>query len=284
MDINIEGEIDGIETAARIPPGQHVAVVYLTAYSEDATLKPARATKPYGYLLKPFSERELRATIEMVLERSGTKKALRISEERLRQAQKMEVVGQLAGGVAHDFNNLLAIIYGNLDLLDEALADQPDLRQVVQNTMNAASRGASLNVSIAGLFAAAAARSPGARPRQAHPRDDHAAARTLGETIEVQNRVPADLWKTLIDPNQLENAVLNLAVNARDAMPNGGRLTIEARTPISTRPMRRSTPRSFPANMSFAVTDRAARARTWPRARSSPSSRPSRSARGPASG
>src|SRR5512147_1922604 len=77
MDINIEGGIDGIETAARIPATYHIPIVYLTAYSEEATLERARATKPYGYLLKPFSERELHATIQMVLERSITEKALR---------------------------------------------------------------------------------------------------------------------------------------------------------------------------------------------------------------
>ena len=69
MDVGIEGEIDGIDTAARIPPSHNIAVVYLTSYSDEATLERARATKPYGYLLKPFSERELRATIEMVLDR-----------------------------------------------------------------------------------------------------------------------------------------------------------------------------------------------------------------------
>ncbi|HKP22806.1 MAG TPA: response regulator [Dongiaceae bacterium] len=232
MDINIEGEIDGIDTVARIPASHHVAVVYLTSYSDEATLERARATKPYGYLLKPFSERELRATIEMVLERSGTEKALRVSEERLRHAQKMEVVGQLAGGVAHDFNNLLAIIYGNLDLLDEALTDRPDLQQIVQHTINAASRGASLTHQLLAY----------SRLQPLDPRVIDVSKlivdmtkmlnRTLGETVEIRTQVPDNLWKTLIDPNQLENALLNLSVNARDAMPNGGKLTIEAQNTI----------------------------------------------------
>jgi signal transduction histidine kinase len=232
MDVHLEGEIDGIATAARIPSSYHIPVVYLTAYSEEATLERARATKPYGYLLKPFSERELHATIQMVLERSAAEKALRASEERLRQSQKMEVVGQLAGGVAHDFNNLLAIIYGNLDILEEALADRPDLRLIVQNTMNAAARGASLTHQLLAYS-------------RLQPLDPHVLDagkliidmtkllhRTLGETIEIQTQVADDLWKTLIDPNQLENALLNLSVNARDAMPHGGKLMIEAQNAV----------------------------------------------------
>ena len=232
MDISIEGTLDGIETAARIPPDYHVPVVYMTSYSEDETLDRARATKPYGYLVKPFSEREVHATIQMVLERTRTEKALRTSEERLRQAQKMEVVGQLAGGMAHDFNNILAIIYGNLDLLDEALADRPDLREIVQNTMKAAGRGASLTHQLLAY----------SRLQPLEPRVldvgklmvelTQLLQRTLGETIAVETRVPGDLWRTLIDPNQLEGALLNLAVNARDAMPNGGKLMMEAQNDI----------------------------------------------------
>jgi diguanylate cyclase (GGDEF)-like protein/PAS domain S-box-containing protein len=86
MDIHIEGELDGIETAARMPEDLQIPVVYLTAYSEEATLARARATRPYGYLLKPFAERELHATIQMVLERRTAEVALRESEERLRFA------------------------------------------------------------------------------------------------------------------------------------------------------------------------------------------------------
>ena len=82
MDIHIEGELDGIEAAARIPEALQIPVVYLTAYSEEATLARARATRPYGYLLKPFAERELHATIQMALERRAAELALRESEER----------------------------------------------------------------------------------------------------------------------------------------------------------------------------------------------------------
>lgn len=84
MDIHIEGGIDGIETAARIPPELEIPVIYLTAYAEDATLDRARATRPYGYLLKPYSERELHATIQMALERRAVQQALRDSEDRFR--------------------------------------------------------------------------------------------------------------------------------------------------------------------------------------------------------
>ena len=124
MDVNIEGEIDGIETASRIPNGYNIPVIYLTAYSEEATLQRARDTRPLqGFLLKPISERELHATIQMVLERRRADTAVRESEQRqealvqrrtaelreqiaerakaedaLRQAQKMEAIGQLTGG------------------------------------------------------------------------------------------------------------------------------------------------------------------------------------------
>ena len=84
MDINIEGDIDGIETTSRIPTEYHTPVIYLTAYSEQATLDRAKATKPYGYLLKPFSERELHATIQMALERSREDVATLESEQRLK--------------------------------------------------------------------------------------------------------------------------------------------------------------------------------------------------------
>ena len=146
------------------------------------------------------------------------------AEERLRHAQKLEAVGQLTGGVAHDFNNLLAIILGNIELLADVVGEN-DRR--VQTVFHAASRGAELTQRLLAF----------SRRQPLHPQaielDElvegvtHLLFRTLGETIEVEVASSADPWLALADPGQVENALLNLAINARDAMVEGGRLVIE---------------------------------------------------------
>ncbi|HWA46747.1 MAG TPA: response regulator [Dongiaceae bacterium] len=351
MDIHIEGDLDGIETASRIPPEWMIPVIYLTAYSEEATLQRAAATKPYGYLLKPFSERELHATIQMALQRHATELALRQreadlersredfrflfannplpmwvfdletlafldvneaavttygyareeflgmtitqirpaedipkiqdlltskaphhsaqnwrhlrkngkiievdvfsyaltfdgrparitvavdvtqrnrAEEQLRQSQKMEAVGQLTSGVAHDFNNLLTIVQGNLELIGERLPPDPAISNMMSDALGASERGAMLTRR---LLAYSRQQTLEPRTISLHQLVADLMAllrRTLDETIALDAILAPDLWHVRIDPGQLENALLNLAVNARDAMPNGGKLTIEA--------------------------------------------------------
>jgi signal transduction histidine kinase len=228
MDIHIEGLLDGIETATRVPADYHIPVIYLTAYSEPATLDRARTTKPYGFLVKPFSERELHATIQMALERCRGEQAQRDGDASRRQSHKMAAIGQLAGGVAHDFNNLLGVIIGNLDSVVEHGLDDPELVVMIGDALGAALRGASLTRHLL-----AYSRQQALEPRVLNL--DRVIAdqigllrRTLGEAIEIATALPADLWPARVDPNQLENALLNLAVNARDAMPRGGTLTISA--------------------------------------------------------
>lgn len=144
MDINIEGPLDGIATAARIPPEYRIPVIYLTAYSEDETLKRAAATNPYGYLLKPISERELYAMLQVTLARNHAELTLRIADGRLREARKIEAIGQIAGGVAHQFNNILAIICGNLELLSDRADNDPDAGLLLREAFSASVRGEKL--------------------------------------------------------------------------------------------------------------------------------------------
>jgi nitrogen-specific signal transduction histidine kinase len=149
------------------------------------------------------------------------------TEEQLRQAQKMEAVGQLTGGVAHDFNNLLTVIMGNLEHLDRVLPPA----QPTQRIIAAALRGASRAAMLTHRLLAFSRRQPLAPEilsvNKLVAGMSDLMRRTLGETILIEAVLAGGLWPTLADSNQLENALINLAINARDAMPDGGKLTIE---------------------------------------------------------
>jgi PAS domain S-box-containing protein len=170
--------------------------------------------------------REVNANLErLVTERT---EQLRVNEEALRQSQKMEAVGQLTGGVAHDFNNLLQVIIGNLDTLVRNLPpDSARLRRAAGQALNGARRAAALTQRLLAFSRRS--------PLDPKPLNVNALVtglselihRTLGETVSVETVLAAGLWQVEADANELEAAILNLAVNARDAMPEGGRLTIE---------------------------------------------------------
>ncbi len=149
------------------------------------------------------------------------------AEAVLREAQKMQAIGQLTGGIAHDFNNLLTVILGNLEFASARLASEPALQTRIERATWAAQRGATLT----GQLLSFARRQPLApRPIDlagAMPELVPLLRRTLGEHIDIRYVETAGLWPALADAAQLESAVLNLALNARDAMPGGGRLTIE---------------------------------------------------------
>src|SRR5262249_7519891 len=149
-------------------------------------------------------------------------------EEQLRQVQKMEAVGQLTGGIAHDFNNMLAVIMGGLSLLQRKLArGETDVERFIDGAMDGAQRAATLTQGLV-AFSRQQALSP--EPlviNKLVAGMSDLLVRTLGEQVKVETVLTAGLWQVKADPAQLENAILNLAVNARDAMPEGGRLTIE---------------------------------------------------------
>jgi PAS domain S-box-containing protein len=147
-------------------------------------------------------------------------------EEQLRQGQKLQALGQLTGGVAHDFNNLLMIIMGNAEMLTAKLEDNPRLLEMAQLIGNSAKRAAELT----GRLLAFARRQP-LRPAAVDVNRlvagmDGMLRRTLGESVRIELVQGAGLWPAMIDATALETAILNLAINARDAMPDGGCLTV----------------------------------------------------------
>ena len=151
------------------------------------------------------------------------------SEEQLAHAQRLDAVGQLTGGIAHDFNNLLTVISGNLQLLEAELGDRPDSQQVLGSALRAVGRGAELTRKLL-AFARRQRLNPQAlAPRHTLEELIPILKRTLGETIAIELHCARDLSNVLVDPGELDTAILNLALNARDAMPRGGVLQIGAR-------------------------------------------------------
>jgi signal transduction histidine kinase/FixJ family two-component response regulator len=153
--------------------------------------------------------------------------AARETERQLGQAQKMEAVGQLTGGVAHDFNNILTVITGTIEILADGVADRPELAAITKMIDEAAERGADLTRNLLAF-----SRRQPLQPRNTNVNDlVMEAARllrpTLGANVEIESMLDDDASPALIDPSQLSTSLLNLALNARDAMPDGGKLTFE---------------------------------------------------------
>ena len=149
------------------------------------------------------------------------------AEDRIRQAEKMEAVGQLTGGIAHDFNNILTVITGTIEILAEAVRSEPQLAAITRMIDEAASRGADLTQHLLAF-----ARKQPLQPREIDINtlviDTAKLLRpTLGEQIEIESVFDDEACFATVDPNQLTTAILNLALNARDAMPNGGKLILE---------------------------------------------------------
>ena len=251
-------QMDGFDLLAAIRADRELRdlpVVLVSARAGEEARVEGLDAGADDYLVKPFSARELlarvRSNLELARLRREARSALqhanemleqRVSqemarraeaEESLRQSQKMEAIGHLTGGVAHDFNNLLTVIGGGVETLQRILATLPlgaEERRVTRALgmiAQGADRAATLTQR---LLAFARRQTLDPRPLDANKLVagmSDLLHRTLGEAV-VLKTVPANgLWRTEADANQLENALLNLAVNARDAMPNGGRLTIE---------------------------------------------------------
>jgi signal transduction histidine kinase/ActR/RegA family two-component response regulator len=157
------------------------------------------------------------------------------AEARLVQAQKMEAIGQLTGGIAHDFNNLLTAVVGSLELLLRR-TDEEKLRRLAGNALQAAERGAKLTAPLLAFSRRQRLIPAAVDPNAIIAGMGDLLSRSIGAHIEVETELEADLWRALADPTQLEVMILNLAINARDAMPGGGKLRIRTRNLASVPP------------------------------------------------
>jgi PAS domain S-box-containing protein len=350
MDIRLRGRVDGIEAAKQIRQHLHIPVVYLTSHADHQTVNRAKATEPFGYLLKPVHDRELRPAIEMAIYKHRMERKLKESEqwfsttlrsigdaviatdrtgrviflnssaelltgwkhqqalgntltdvfhvidaetrqptqnpvdqvlqcgqpvamasgtmlvgldgverliadsagpildeqgrisgvvlvfhditaqrrfeEQLRQALKMEAVGRLAGGVAHDFNNLLTIINSYSELLREALDSEDPRQEHVTAILRAGERAAGLTRRLLAFSRKQILRPVIVDLNQIVIDTAKMLARSLGENIKLETLLEPALRRVRADPAQIEQVIVNLALNSRDAMPAGGRLTL----------------------------------------------------------
>ena len=208
----------------------------------DAALKEAVRTGEtyeieYRVVRKDGKIRRAQATGEVEHDESGKPVTMRGAlqditehsqvEEQLRQAQKMEAIGQLTGGIAHDFNNLLAVILGNLELISERVKGDADIDDLIERGLSASDRGAALTHRLLAFSRKQTLRPTRTDLNKLVANMTDMLNRTLGETIEIRTQGTIDLWPCATDQAQFENALLNLSINARDAMPGGGTLTIE---------------------------------------------------------
>ncbi len=234
VDIRLGGE-SGLALVSEIRLSHpHILCVMMTAYASAETAILALQEGAYDYVCKPFYSEDLTATLERCFERIRLSRERELAEAQLRQAQKMKALGELTGGIAHDFNNLLAVIIGNLDLVADDVGHDADLRELIDDALSSAQSGKELTHRLLAF----------GRRQTLHPQPIEIRElvtemlrlfeRTLGEGVIVEQISQENLWRIEVDKNQLEMSLLNLAINAHHAMPEGGTLRIETSNKVLT--------------------------------------------------
>jgi PAS domain S-box-containing protein len=208
-----------------------VAETYRTVLEQYAPVRIAfRIVRPDGTLRWVQQQshvlRDMNGTATRMIGVIQDVTEARLVEQQLVQTQKMEAIGNLTGGMAHDFNNLLGVIIGNLDILQPRLAQHPETAQLVEEALSAALRGSDLTRSLLAFARRQPLMPQPVRPNELITSVAKLLNRTLGEAIEISLALSPGVLPVIADPAQLEASIINLANNARDAMPNGGVLTI----------------------------------------------------------
>ena len=232
MDIKLKGTMDGVEAAALLRNQFKLPVVYLTAYADETTLERAKATEPLGYLVKPFTHRDLRVTIELALSKHRLVVERQELEAERRQVQKMESLGALAGGIAHDLNNLLSAILGNAEMAMTKISSDSKVRFNLQEILTAGNRTRELVKQILSFCRQV---EPRAQPIQLAVVIEETLRllrATLPTSVAIRTHLDLGLRPILGDSTQIQQVLLNLCTNAEHAMREKGGL-LEVRLEIT---------------------------------------------------
>lgn len=231
-----DGSQHWVDVRARAVRRLDGSIKSLVGVSSDITARKVAEIERENLLAQLAAERtalaELTATLEQRVEQRTADLMKEVAarekaQEQLRQAQKMETIGQLTGGVAHDFNNLLMAVMGNLDLLRKRIPSDPRLHRLIDGALQGAERGASLTQRLLAFARQQDLRAVPVDLRGLINGMIDLLERSLGPRVQLRLQIPEGLPPARVDANQLELAILNLAINARDAMPDGGSIRLE---------------------------------------------------------
>ena len=234
MDIVLKGEMDGIDAAEIIRSRFDIPVVFLTAYADEERFERAKLTIPFGYILKPFQDRDLKITIEMVLytakvdaERKQAEEENNKLQTQLQQAQKMESIGTLAGGIAHDFNNILFPIIGYAEMALEDISEDSSLRNSINEILHGAKRAGDLVKQILTFSRQADQELKPLRVQLVIKEVLKLIRSSLPSTIKINKYINNNCGLVIADPTQIHQVAMNLITNAYHAMEEtGGELEV----------------------------------------------------------